>query len=178
MQGNLFKGTLLAAILCTNASYAATQKIPPHAKLQSTATNIASVKDLNWLKGNWTAKGAKGSVQVQAAPVGDDKYIYMTFMDDKDAAGELQVIGWSPKAKTVISWSYDSDGGFGKSLWKKDGNDFVVRSIAGHPSGKKGMARYRLHRIDDNSFSWKSTMRSYDGKPIPDTQEVIVTRTE
>lgn len=174
---NLFKGLALAAIVSANACYAATIKIPPHAKLTS-GENVASPKDLSWLKGNWTAKGAKGSVQMKAVGVGDDKYIYMTFLDDKNSVTELQIIGFSPKAKTVISWSYDGDGGFGKSLWKKDDADWIVKSIAAQPSGKKGMAKYRLHRIDDNNFTWKSTMRSFDGKRIPDTTEVTVTRSQ
>jgi hypothetical protein len=174
---NLFKGMALVAIMSANAAYAAAVKIPPHAKLDS-GENIASPKDLNWLKGNWTASGAKGSVQIKASGVGDDKYIYMTFLDDKNSVTELQIIGFSPKVKTVISWSYDGDGGFGKSLWKKDGADWIVKSISGQLSGKKGMAKYRLHKIDDNNFTWKSTMRSFDGKRLPDTAEVTVTRSQ
>lgn len=171
---NSTKGTALALILTVNATYAATQKLPPHEKLHSGES--ISVKDLSWLKGDWTAKGAKGSVELKAVGVGDDKYIYLTFLDSNKTVSELQIIGFSPKAKTVISWSYDGDGGFGKSLWKKDGSDWIVKSIAAQLSGKKGTAKYRLHKIDDNNFTWKSTMRTFDGKRIPDTSIVTVSR--
>jgi hypothetical protein len=174
---NTAKNTLLIALfLCQTGALAATIKIPPHAPAKDTGSNIKSVKDLNWLVGNWTAKGAKGSVSIKANLVGD-QFIYLTF-DEKNATSELQVIGYSPKVKTLISWSYDDDGGFGKSIWKQEGNDLLIKSIAGHPSGKKGMAKYHLHKIDDNSFSWKSTGRMFDGKRLPDTSEVIVVRAQ
>lgn len=167
---------LAALFLVPVGAMAATSKVPPHAPAKDLGSNIQSVKSLSWLEGNWTAKGAKGSVGVKAHAVGDHQFIYLTFLDEKGATSELQVIGYSPKVKTVISWSYDDDGGFGKSLWKQEGNDCLIKSIAGHPSGKNGIARYRLHKIDDNTFTWKSTGRIFDGKRVPDTSEVTVSR--
>ena len=168
-------GMLVITLFAIEAG-AATLKVPPHAEAKLPGTNIDSVKTLSWLNGNWTAKGAKGTVRLKAHSIGDSNYIYITFMDDKDRVSQLQVLGFSPRVKTVISWSYDDDGGFGKSIWKQNGNDWLIKSIATHPPGKKGMAKYKLHKIDDNTFTWKSTARTFDGRRLPDTTEVTVNR--
>lgn len=176
---NSIKGISLLALLVGHlGAMAATMKVPPHAPAKDTGSNIESVKNLSWLEGNWTAKGPKGSLSIKANAVGNHQFIYLTFLDEKNATSELQVIGYSPKVKTVISWSYDDDGGFGKSIWKQEGNDWLIKSIAAHPSGKQGMAKYRLHKIDDNTFTWKSTGRIFNGKRVPDTSEVTVSRAE
>jgi hypothetical protein len=34
-----------------------------------------------------------------------------------------QWIGWDPAAKQIRSWSFEADGGYGESVWTKQGAD-------------------------------------------------------
>jgi len=92
-----------------------------------------------------------------------------------DFQGTL-VIGWDPVAKSVRSWMFDSDGGFGEGTWTRDGNRWTVKFNQTLADGREGSATNIYTHLDANSFTWQSIDRKVAGQPLPNVGEVKVIR--
>lgn len=129
------------------------------------------LKSLDWMVGDW---------------VDDDKDVDLTYTTDWDISHNFllqhfssqmgegdeiqgeQIIGWDPAEKKVRSWVFDSDGGFGGSLWTQEGSNW--RSIMKYtlPDGRKASAIHVYTKIDDDSYTFASTNRNIGGEIFPD----------
>jgi hypothetical protein len=69
-------------------------------------------------------------------------------------------------------------GGYGYGQWFKDGSFWIESAHGIQPDGTPNGATYVLHKIDENTFAWKSTGRTLGGAPLPDTPELTITRVQ
>jgi uncharacterized protein (TIGR02246 family) len=137
-----------------------------------------SLKDLGWLVGNWTAKGPKGTMHFRANWAGDNKFIHCVFKPENAGpnVGEVEVLGWNPILQRIVAWHFDSKGGFGYGKFLKDGDAWVESAAGVEADGTAGSSVNTLRKLNDNSFSWRSTGRRLGGHPMADTDEITVTR--
>jgi uncharacterized protein (TIGR02246 family) len=152
---------------------AVTESEPPQ------ETSRDSLKDFNWLIGSWTAKGPKGTMHLKANWVGDDKFIHCSYATDDSSnpkSEQMQIIGWSPISRQVISWHFDKRGGYGYGHWLKDGQSFIEKATGVEPDGTTSSSINTLHKLTDNSFTWRSTGRVFGNNTLADTPEITVTR--
>lgn len=138
---------------------------------------VATLSDLNWLAGEWVSQ-QNPTLKISAN--WDKNHHFLRFGSREDThgetSGEYQVIGSNPLSKQIISWHFDSTGGYGQGNWFRDGNDWYETAYGMQRDGKLSRARYVFHKVDNDKFTWRSTDRSIDGTPIPDTQEVTILR--
>ncbi len=87
-----------------------------------------------------------------------------------------QVIGWDPVTGTIRSWMFDSEGGFGKAVWTRQGNRWIIKASRTLNTGEKASAENILTHIDRNRFTWQSVGREIDGELLPNIDEVTVVR--
>ena len=87
-----------------------------------------------------------------------------------------QVIGWDPVAKTIRSWVFDSQGGFGEGTGSRKGNEWVVKLSSVLSTGEKASAINTYTYVDDNMFTFQSDGREVGGEPMPDIEAVTVVR--
>jgi uncharacterized protein (TIGR02246 family) len=139
-----------------------------------------SLKDLDWLIGTWTAKCSPAeSLHLRAEWVANHNFIRCTYGkpgggDDNSEA--ITIIGRNPINGRIISWHFDPKGGSGSGKWFRDGQSWVERAMSVEPSGATGGATYVLRKLDDNTFTWRSTNRSFAGSALPDRQELTLSR--
>src|SRR5262245_46433500 len=88
----------------------------------------------------------------------------------------MQIIGWDSAAKQIRSWIFDSDGGFSEGKWTRKGDRWVIQQTGTMPDGRKSSAVNIMTRVDDNSFTWRSTQRAVGGDILPDVDEVLIVR--
>ena len=87
-----------------------------------------------------------------------------------------QRIGWDPLAKTIRSWVFDSEGGFGKGTWTRDGDEWIVKSTGVHARRKKLSATHIITRVSKDRMTRETKERIVGGEMTPDVPEYTITR--
>jgi uncharacterized protein (TIGR02246 family) len=134
-----------------------------------------ALKELQWLVGEWEAE--KGAVTV-SSKWGLGKAFLMQEYKVKEGEGELQVmqlIGFDPLTGQLKSWTFDSRGGYGEALWKREGHSWVGQTAGVLPGGQTGTAVNVIRYVDDKSMQFQSRDREVGGQPLPNA-EVKLTR--
>jgi uncharacterized protein (TIGR02246 family) len=147
------------------------------------SSHAAHLKELGWLVGNWTG----------AVPSAPGAAVYSTFdwtanrsflirkftIDRKDGSGPsgTEVIGWDPREHRIRSWVFESDGGFGRSLWARDGNRWTIKYTGVLADGSDVSATHILTQIDADTLTLQSSDRSLDGHKRPDVAKMTIKRT-
>lgn len=135
--------------------------------------------ELAWLVGDWADQSEDATVETSVAWTKNEKFLSYSF---KVAAGDLdelegtQVVGWDPVQKSICSWMFDSDGGFGDGVWTRKGNRWKVNLHQVLADGRIASSTNVYTYVDDNTFTWQSTDRDIDGVRLPDVDPVTMVR--
>ena len=145
-------------------------------------SNYQFLRGLDWVIGEWldeSSEGPAGHVSFDWVP-GENFIISTRTVDYKDASLDngTQMIGWDPVAKHIHSWSFEADGGFGESVWTKDGAKWIVKTKATAADGSAVTATNIITPVDANTVTWQSKERTAGGKPLPDTKEIKMKRVQ
>jgi uncharacterized protein (TIGR02246 family) len=120
------------------------------------------LKPLSWLIGDWIDDGGS-SVVLSSCRWSDDKnFLLQEFkmqLNGRNAMNVSQRIGWDPLAKCVHSWVFDSEGGYGESLWTRDGDGWIIKATGVRPDGTTASATNSLIPTGNDGYVWKSTDR-------------------
>ena len=90
--------------------------------------------------------------------------------------GGVQIIGWDAQERSITSWNFGEDGGHGRGWWVRDGDQWLIETKGVSPYGEEVAANNIITLLDDNTFRWQSTNRSFEGVQLEDTETVRVTR--
>jgi uncharacterized protein (TIGR02246 family) len=138
-----------------------------------------NLQQLEWLVGRWGHKSAEATLGNSVAWSKNRAFLIASFSVAVPGLDDFQgtlVIGWDPVAKSVRSWMFDSDGGFGEGTWTRDGNRWSVKFNQTLSDGRKGSATNIYTQLDANSFTWQSIDRKIADQPLPNVGEVKVIR--
>ena len=138
-----------------------------------------SLKDLEWLIGNWQMSTKDREVTTTYEWDENKKFIRGKFTikdGGKVTESGTQLFGTDNAEGGIRSWVFQSDGGFGDGLWTREGKKWTVDFDGVTASGKKLSASVIYMRVDPNNFTWQSVDQTIDGQPIPDTPPIKVTR--
>lgn len=139
-----------------------------------------SLQDWEWLIGNWSAKpSSTKTLHLIAAWAVGHKFIRCLFEIENTDGGiqaAMLVIGRDPNSGQIISWHFDPTGGYGSGKWIKDGQTWIEKASSVEADGTKGSALYILHKLDNNTFTWRSTQRYLGNSQLPDSDEVKISR--
>lgn len=138
----------------------------------------SGLKELSWILGDWTAKNSKNvTSHFKADWVGNQNFIKCEYSKNSNGnAEDVDLIGWNPVNQEITSWHFDSNGGFGKGKWVRYSDSWLENATTMETDGSFGRAINLVKKVNDNSFTWTSTGRSINGRALPDTSEVVVTR--
>lgn len=148
-------------------------------EVADTPAPSSALQDLAWLVGQWVDQSPEANVGATVTWTKNKTFMQYAFkvsapgMDDLEG---VQVIGWDPAARTIRSWMFDSDGGFGEGTWTKKDNSWVVKFSQVLPDGRKASATNVYTLIDANTCTWKSIGRKVDGEFLPNVDEVKLVR--
>jgi hypothetical protein len=85
-----------------------------------------------------------------------------------------QRIGWDAAARTIRSWNFESDGGFGQGAWSKDADNWTIKMSSILNSGSILTGTTTITRVDSATITWQSKDQRLDGKPIADTPVITM----
>lgn len=128
------------------------------------------VKQMQWLAGDWIAEDKGATVKLNVRPELDGKFALMRYeiRTGEGTMTVLQILGYDPVERTMRAWAFDSRGGFGESLWTRNGGVWVSDTVGVLPSGQTGSSVNTIRAAGPDSFVWRSTERQVEGQPIPD----------
>ena len=144
---------------------------------QATASDHLS--DLNWLIGDWSAEQGDAKLKMTAEKVGNGHFLRLNFLltrPNEKPRADIQVIGWDPSRDQIVSWHFDSSGGFGYGSWRKQDNKWVINAEGVEQSGWRSNATNVISVSNNDSFQWQSIKRNADGLMYPDTEPLTVKR--
>jgi uncharacterized protein (TIGR02246 family) len=137
------------------------------------------LKDLEWLIGEWVDESAASTIHADCRWSDDQNFILRDFtihVQGKPAMTVTQRIGWDPLTKQVKSWVFDSEGGYGESLWTHNGNQWLIKSTGVLPDGRIATATNVLTHVGPHSAKWASIERTVAGHVVPDHEEFVIVR--
>jgi uncharacterized protein (TIGR02246 family) len=141
-------------------------------------TNHEQLLPLGWLVGDWVDDGGNVVVRSSCHWSDDGNFLLQEFkleVDGKKAMQVSQRIGWDPITKSVHSWVFDSEGGYGQSAWTRDGDSWVIKATGVRPDGKTASATNVLVPAGKDAYVWRTSDRIV-GDDVLDPVEVKVVR--
>jgi uncharacterized protein (TIGR02246 family) len=86
---------------------------------------------LSWLLGEWIGRSNDFVILLSSDWSNDGKFIVREFLirgNGVDDISATQRIGWDSSAGKIRCWTFDSQGGSGEGVWRRDGDRWVVES--------------------------------------------------
>ncbi len=143
-------------------------------------SNAEHFEDIEWLLGAWVGEAEKGeSARASYNWAENRNFIVSTFattLNGVPVVGGTQWIAWDAIDKQIRSWSFYSGGGFGETIWTKEGDKWLLKTTAKTVQGKKVTGTNVLMKTDDEHMTWQLTKVTIDGEPLPDLKPVKMKR--
>jgi len=138
----------------------------------------ATIKHLDWLVGEWTAKGEAGNIAISYAWDENKTFLqgkYSITKDGKTVSSGKQVIGRNP-AGGLRSWTFDTSGTFSNAAWTRDGTRWIDEATGVLPDGTEITSVNVLIPLGPDAYTWQTTERAADGVPLSPLPPIKVTR--
>lgn len=138
---------------------------------EDTSKTPKELEALDWLTGSWEDDEAGMDVNFSWKWDLNHRFLVQEFTVIDETESTLtgtQILGWDPIEKSIRSWTFDSDGGFGTSRWENDQENWYVQTSYTTPASEKASATYVYKKVDDNTFTFSSEIREVDGAILPD----------
>ena len=142
-------------------------------------SHYKQLRELEWLIGQWVDDQQGTSVSTQGEWTANRNFISRSFtvkIEDRVDLSGTQVIGWDPAAKTIRSWTFDSDGGFTEGVWQHRADGWLIRAVGVLSDGRKSSMENIIRVIDNDTYTWESVNREIDGELLPNIEEITVIR--
>ncbi len=146
---------------------------------ETAPTAYEQLKPLEWMIGHWVDKDDKVDIETECKWTKNQSFITRSFTvaaEGQINLSGMQVIGWDPAAKTVHSWTFDSDGGFAEGTWTFQKGRWFIRNKGVLADGRKASMVNVIKPVDQNSFTWQTVDRTAGGEFLPNIDEVLIVR--
>jgi uncharacterized protein (TIGR02246 family) len=140
-------------------------------------SNFERLKPLEWLLGEWIDESHESVVLISSKWSDNKNFILQTIkvrMQGRDAMDVTQRIGWDPMTKRIKSWAFDSEGGYGESIWVRDGDHWLVKAHGVHRDGLTSSATNTFTPTSKHSYTWRSTDRVVGNDVAPPVEVKVV----
>lgn len=145
------------------------------------ASGYRNIADLEWLIGTWTAESPGSKLESVCTWVANKSFVqrtYTTKHTDGTSSSGVQLIGFNPMSGQIQSWNFSSDGGLAVGVWKPIENGWSAELTGALGDGTPTHAINLLMRLDDKAYAWQSVQRTAGDVALPNTEEVILRRSE
>jgi uncharacterized protein (TIGR02246 family) len=136
------------------------------------------LRPLAWLVGEWVDDSGNVVVNSSCRWSEDGNFLLQEFnlqVSGKNAMRVSQRIGWDPLAKRIRSWVFDSEGGYGESLWTREDDFWIIKATGVRPDGTTASATNVLIPAGKDAYVWRSRDRIV-GDDVVEPLEVKVVR--
>jgi len=132
--------------------------------------NHERLQALSWLVGEWVDESQDSVVSTACRWSPDKNYLLQDInvtRAGKPAMHISQRIGWDPLKKCVRAWVFDSEGGFGESVWTRQGDNWLTKATFVRADGVSASSTNYYERSGSDSFVWRSEDRIMGDETLP-----------
>ncbi len=153
-----------------------------HESVGAAPGNRVYLKRLQWLVGHWAeAEGESALVSVHCSCDwnASGNYLIRKFSAVRKSGVELngtEIIAWDPCERRIRSWTFNSDGSFGESVWTRDGDRWIIKHTGALPNGGDMSVTYYVTPVGADTMKIASKDRLIDGNTQPELPEVTMKR--
>ncbi len=156
-------------------------RITDKSKEAAPPSHYDQLKPLEWMIGRWVDKDDKdnASIETNCNWTKNRNFITRSFkvtVDDHIDMSGMQIVGWDPAAKTIRSWTFDSNGGFAEATWTHKGDRWFISNKGVLADGQRATMVNVIKQVDENSFTWQTVERTAGGELLPNIDEVLIVR--
>jgi uncharacterized protein (TIGR02246 family) len=142
--------------------------------------NYEHLRGLEWAVGEWVDEGDGPEIAHASFEWSPDGNFLISTQDvtmkGTEVSHATEWIGWDPSTSQIRSWSFVADGAIGENSWSNEGDQWIIKTNAILPNGKKLAATNTITRNGPDELTWQSKDRTLDGKPLPDVGETKMKR--
>jgi uncharacterized protein (TIGR02246 family) len=146
----------------------------------STLVGDERLAKLKFLVGNWKADLGEGKTYKSSCQwMPGENFLSRNFsvqQNGQTLSSGTQIIGFDPVVGQIVSWTFDSSGGFGHEIWEETSGRWRIAASSVLPDGATSLATNYLTKLNGNTFTWESNERSLNDQLLPDTAVVRVER--
>lgn len=142
-------------------------------------THYSHLQHLEWLIGTWQSDFGTSQLETTFEWTANKSFLKRSFkvtQGDEIISSGLQVIGWDASQEQIVSWFFGAEGGHAQGLLTREGDQSRLKITSVLADGAVAEATNIIRKVNDNQFTWESTNRSLNGKPIADAPQVTLTR--
>ena len=142
-------------------------------------SSYEQLKPLEWMIGRWVDKDGNVDIKTECQWTKNRSFITRSFtvaVQGQINMSGMQFLGWDPVAKTIRSWTFDSDGGFAEATWTYTKGRWFIQNKGVMADGRKASMVNVIKRADENSFTWQTVERTVGGELLPNINEVLIIR--
>jgi uncharacterized protein (TIGR02246 family) len=135
------------------------------------------LKPLAWLVGDWVDDGGSMVVHSSCRWSEDGNFLLQEFRLQAHGENAMRVsqrIGWDPLNKHVHSWVFDSEGGYGESVWTQDGDNWLIKATGVRPDGSTASATNMLVPSGKSGYTWRSWDRVVGDELSPSSDVKVI----
>jgi len=140
-------------------------------------SNHERLQPLAWLVGEWIDESPESVVSTVCRWSADKNFLMQDIrvtMAGKPAMQVTQRIGWDPLKKCVRAWVFDSEGGFGESVWTRDGDEWLTKATFVRSDGASASATNHYVRSGPDAYVWRSVDRVMGDETLPPFEVKVV----
>lgn len=145
---------------------------------ETASSHYEQLKPLEWMVGQWTSSSNNAEVELDCNWTKNQNFLTRAFkisVGGDDFSG-MQIVGWDPAAKTIRSWTFDSDGTFAEATWQQRDGRWFIRNRGTLPDGRAATMVNVMKPVDETSFTWQTVERTAGGELLPNIDEVVIVR--
>jgi uncharacterized protein (TIGR02246 family) len=145
------------------------QSVPAEERLQ----------ELDWLIGEWVDEGGDALVVFKAEYGPDKKSImreYSIKVEGKEVLTGKQRIAIDPLTGGIKGWTADNEGGYGETVWIKNGDEWLVKGTSVTADGAQASATYLLKPDGKDRVIWKTVHRVVGERLEADLETTLIRR--
>ncbi len=153
-----------------------------HESVSAGPSPYAHLRHLQWMVGDWTSE-TKGESRMSAQTTCDwtrnGSYLIRKFTVKRGSSVPLagtEVIGWDPRGNRIRSWTFDSNGGFGESVWTRDDGRWIVKYTGTLADGSDVSATHIITPVGADTITVQFKDRVVNGEKQPDLPEATLKR--
>lgn len=120
------------------------------------------LRELEWLVGDWVDEGDDSLIESSYRWDANKVFLLQDFtvrIKGQKALTGTQRIGWDPLSKQIKAWIFDSEGGYGESLWSSVDDSWIIRLKGVRQDGKIVTATNQITQVAKDRLKFESVDR-------------------
>lgn len=135
------------------------------------------LRDLEWLVGDWVDEGNESVIESRYRWAANKAFLLQDFtirVSGQKVLTGTQRIGWDPLSKQIKSWIFDSEGGYGESLWSNVDDSWIIEVKGVRSDGKVVTATNQIEQLGKDRFRFESADRIVGEERMPNFKAIVV----